>query len=303
MVLETQQARVKIHIDMSYWIRRMGEQILDPSKMGPCGPGYVDWQFTTAIFPLAVESPETRTLRKGDGSASPCLSIPFSYTRYLKTRKLASVRPQAPPGFSNKGFSEERSKKPARSNTKPNLSEIQTEHLKETDDLLELHRQAVGAGLAQDCEASRLDFFAMAERARTRGHKPGALLMWILQGNRREFITQADEDAAVQRMREFRNGPCDRSQQFASEGDFFVQPAVPAMGEERQATQAVSENEKLVAAILRVAQQQRREPSEVARLGKGWSREQWEDAHLRYRYSQIQRSHAFQHASLMRGSL
>lgn len=269
----------------------------------------VDWQPEADRSPRAVENSEARTAGEGGGSASPpadfaggsaspCLNSPSSSTRNLKTRKLAGIRPQAPSGFSSKGFSEKRSRKPARSSSKPNLRDIQAEHLKETDDLLELHRQAVGAGLAQDCEASQLDFFAMAERARTRGHRPGALLMWLLQGDRREFITQADEDAAVERMRELRNGPCDRSQSFAGSSDFSVRAGTPAVGEGSGSGQSLTENEKAVAAILRVAQQQRREPSEVARLGKGWSKEQWEDAHLRYRYAQIQRTHTQQPSTI-----
>lgn len=52
----------------------------------------------------------------------------------------------------------------------------------------------VGVGLAEDCEAGQVAFFCLAERARSRGKRPGALFTWVLREKKLEFITQVDEE-------------------------------------------------------------------------------------------------------------
>jgi hypothetical protein len=50
-------------------------------------------------------------------------------------------------------------------------------------------------------EAGRLDFLALAERARASGNQPPKLFVWLLKHKRFDFIAQANEDAAAARLR------------------------------------------------------------------------------------------------------
>ena len=142
-----------------------------------------------------------------------------------------------------------------------------------------LHRQAVEAGLSDNSEGARLDFLALAERARVRGNRPGALLAYLLREGRFDFISQADEDAAQARLRELRDGPC-RRESDAEQG----------RGGAARKSVELSDDEKFVTACLRVAQQQRiADPSLIARQVKGWSRQQWDEAHWAFQQAQFER--------------
>ena len=87
----------------------------------------------------------------------------------------------------------------------PNIRDIKLGHMQETSDLLELYRQAIGIGLAKPNEAGRLDFLALAEHAKGHGKRAGALFFWLLREKKTMFITQAEEDAAVTRIRALHN--------------------------------------------------------------------------------------------------
>lgn len=157
----------------------------------------------------------------------------------------------------------------------PSLQDIQTRHLRGTEELLELYRQAVGAGLISDCEAGRLDFLALAERARSRGRNPGGMLRWLLVNRKFEFITQAEEDAAAERLREHRNGPCLRD----------VEPKPPV----RAGGWNLSEDDRIVRACIVAGKQQQVEPLRIAQQWQGWSKERWEQAHLAYEQKEFER--------------
>ncbi len=203
----------------------------------------------------------------GVESASPCLNrSASSFRRTIKTRKLGSEpsADPAPTGFSRKENLGSRKKKQGGAN----IRDIQPEHLERTEDLLELHRQASEAGLANASESGRLDFLSLAERARTRGHRPGALLTWLLREKRFEYITQADEDAAAQRLREWRNGSREQG------GDVVKPRPMPKI--------ELSDDERFVQACLRTANGTRFEPFHLAREAKGWNRERWEALHAAY---------------------
>lgn len=217
------------------------------------------------------------------GSASPCLNRSSSSTRNQETRTLGGT----PPGPAG-GWPAEEGKKKRRAPRRrqqprdkaPNLRDVQPHDLRDPEAVRELHRQAVARGLACDSEAGQLDFFAMAARASSRGHRPGALLLWLLQERKREFITAADEERASDQLRELRSGPIQRSGD-REEGD--VRDAVP---------RALSEEERVVQACLQAAKKSRRvEAHRLARAAKGWSREQWDAAHLRYVSAQATRAH------------
>jgi hypothetical protein len=196
--------------------------------------------------------------------ATPDLNTSPPSERDITTRKLA--RTADPAGVFRTESKEERA--PA-AKTPPRLHDIRPEHLSSTSDLLQLYDQAVKRGIMRDCEAHRLNFVALAERARTRGRNPGAMFKWLIDHKRFEFITLADEDAAVVRLREWRNGPSVRSH---SRDDYGTTPKPQA--------RALTDDDKLVKVCLQVAQQRQIEdPYRLAReIKKGLTREHWNEA-------------------------
>ena len=128
--------------------------------------------------------------------ASPCLNNSSFPSGNINTRKPAPVR-SGPADGSRK----------RKSQALPTLHNVTDEDLRDTGRLLALHDQAVEAGHPVNGEAGRLDFLALAERARASGNQPPKLFVWLLKHKRFDFIAQANEDAAAARLRVWRNGP------------------------------------------------------------------------------------------------
>lgn len=145
---------------------------------------------------------------------------------------------------------------------KPNLRAIHSEHLRDTGALLELYGQAVKKRLIEDGDRGRLDFIAFAERARSRGHNPGALFSWLLRNRKFEFITQADEDAASRRTKEYLRPNQPRSS--ANDGE----PISPAY----------AEADRVVRTSSQTARKFKVRPFTIAQKTQGWTLEQWEMA-------------------------
>ena len=77
--------------------------------------------------------------------------------------------------------------------------------------LLALHQQAIARGWLHGGEAAQLNVVAAAVHARRVGEVPCRLFVALLRGQRREVITQEDEDQACRRPREHRDGPAPRT--------------------------------------------------------------------------------------------
>ncbi|MEL6795197.1 MAG: hypothetical protein AAFO89_00075 [Planctomycetota bacterium] len=212
-------------------------------------------------------------------SATPDLTDSLSLTGDQYTRNPARRR-SGPSGVSLRSTSGGR-KKTARQRgsgggAPPNIRDIRPGDLSDTGRLLELHRQACTAGLASASEHGRLEFMALAERARTRGSKPAAMFYWLLRERKTAFITLADEDEAARRIREHNNGAPRR-----------LIPEAPT--QQRQAI-PFSEEDKFVAAVLRVAQQSRiDDPFRVAQRIRPMTRSEWDAAHLGFHENQMKR--------------
>ena len=84
---------------------------------------------------------------------------------------------------------------------------ILTEHLRDDESLLSWFEFATirKRPLVTACEADRLFVFCAAERALEHGDNPPALFADIVKNRRTDFITQAQEDRARQRLRRLRN--------------------------------------------------------------------------------------------------
>lgn len=160
--------------------------------------------------------------------------------------------------------------------------------MQETSDLLELYRQAVAIGLAKPSEAGRLDFLALAERAKAHGKRAGALFYWLLREKKTVFITQSEEDAAVQRIRALHN-PDNRRERWG--GD----TKMGQINMQKPKSVAWSEEDRFVQACIRVAAKMRvDDPFRVA-FKQGWTRDRWDQAFASYearQWEQLQSSRA-----------
>lgn len=220
----------------------------------------------------SAESASPSSVFRGD-FARPCLNSSPSPRGNTNTRRLGGTAP-GPAGVSLRNSLGSRRKKAAmRATREPNIRDIQPEHMRQTEDLLELYRQAVTIGLAKPSEAGRLDFLALAERARAHGKRAGALFYWLLREKKTVFITQADEDAAADRLRELHNGRRPREQWGGgSAGTPPLPPKPPAL----------TDDEAFMLACERVARERGIEHPFILARTRDWTRERWDTTHAGY---------------------
>lgn len=197
-------------------------------------------------------------------SAIPDRGIPVESATPLFNRKSSptgNLKTISSNGFSmeesEEGDGKEVGRVPGNSHV-PSMHDVRIEDLRQTERLLQLYRQAITADMADDCEAGMLEFFAFAERARARGHRPGALFHWLVRERKCKFITQADEDAAAVRMREHFQGSNMR----------HGEPTTSLSDDQRYAFTCIR-----VAKSLGIA-----EPFIIAQEGRHWSHERWSAA-------------------------
>jgi len=221
-------------------------------------------------------------------SASPDQTNPLSLSGDRKTRRPAAARSAAAGEAAGVFVKKNRKnhtipdqprarprgpgRRPLRScpghGDRPNIRDIRAADLASTERLLELHRQAAALGLISASEAGRLDFLALAERARTRGNRAGALLYWLVSRKKTAFITLHDEDEASRRLREHLSGPRMRKPPASDWGSGGVERA--------RDRPELTEEQKFVVLCVRVAKQHRGlTPFDVARF-KGWKRKDFE---------------------------
>lgn len=239
----------------------------------------VSWSPKTAKEPandaLEIASPDQDF---STGSATPLETENLSSNEEdLKNRKLGPNAVPGPPMLGGRGKNEPGVGMPSKTQPagKPILRSIGAGHLSDTGSLLSLHEQAIAAGLSDDSEASRIAFIALAERARSRGTKPEALFTWLLRNRKFEFITQADEDAAMRRLKEHFYPPQAQSKQIpeaANQNTFTADDHVVKVCHDLAREHGLPE------------------PFTLARRTKHWTREQWDQAceHYELRYGPLE---------------
>lgn len=196
-------------------------------------------------------------------SATPDLTDSLSLTGDKKTRRLpererSGVSPGSTLGSRKKDRRSERSTAQA-----PNIRDMKAGDLGSVTRLLELHRQASRLGLVSASEAGRLDFIALAQRARSRGKRAGALFYWLLREHKTGFITHADEEEAARMLREHLNGPREK-------------PQICGEGQSARTNVVFSEDAKRYAGCIAAARQKNiSDPYIVAQRVFDWDREQW----------------------------
>lgn len=213
-------------------------------------------------------------------SSSPCLDQNTSPSGNQETRRLRPTR-AGPAGVSSgstgkKGEGDGSTRAGAAA---PNIRDIRSEDLADTGRLLTLHHQAVRAGIARPGEAGRLDFLALAERARMHGRTSGALFFWLLREHKTEFITLAAEDEAGRRLKAHLSGTSDHTMVRRSTSQT-----------EADAAEQLTPDERVVRTCLRVGRHHGVDAFRIASQTKGWSRDRWERAYADYEAGQWTRT-------------
>jgi hypothetical protein len=275
------EARAKL-IELG-WIEPLDVSQWEMNRWGLRDRIVTDWSQateTTEAVGGSDRADESATRHPGFDaeSATPDLTDSLSLTGDKKTRRLpererSGVSPGSTLGSREKN---RRGVIPGR----PNIRDVQAADLGDTGRLFELYRQACELGLASPGDAGRLDFLSLAERARCRGKRAGALFFWLLREKKTAFITHADEEEAARRLREFYNGPQRRERRDEWGGEDQGRPPAPP---------AWTEDDKVVMACIRVAMKHRLDdPFRAAQQAKGWTRDQWDAALASYQNRQFE---------------
>ena len=191
----------------------------------------VDWKpgdESAVANEVLVENTGTATVGEGSSAAgtstpsaqsaaqtsTPDLDRSAPSTKDLNTRRLGTKAPRPSWCFKNERVGSEAATSRQRSERQAQCTEHQrcggSEDLKDPKALQDLYRQAVASGIACSSEAGELNFFALANRARTRGTRPGALFISNLKKRRTHFITIEDEEVGRRMLTELRDGPRER---------------------------------------------------------------------------------------------
>lgn len=222
-------------------------------------------------------------------SSGPCLNKSSSSSRNLKTRKPAPQR-SGSTGGSREGKIEKSGDRMKEVRSKPpTLRDVTTEDLADNDRLIELHRQAVEKGIPVAGEAGRLDFFALAERARAGGHNPPKLFAWLLKHRHFDRIATVDEEVAAARIRQLyypENAEEDPRREQGGGYDDHINPRTS--GASGGGGMELTDDEKFVLACIKTGRQHKVDPFRIART-KGWDKEKWEIVRASYEQKDRQR--------------
>jgi hypothetical protein len=158
-----------------------------------------------AIESPAVESPAIESTGQGEAPpeepriefAGPPADFAAQFSGPMEDKNpLTGSKDQKPAGGGAPGFSISKPEE-----KKPTLLDITLEDLRNAKQLGQLHAEAVERELVTSSEADRLKFFAGAVHAQSVGANPTRLFAWMIWKGRWDFITQADEDEAISRLK------------------------------------------------------------------------------------------------------
>lgn len=206
--------------------------------------------------------PKLRSVRK---SAPPCLKPDALPDR--KRKKNQTPAPARRPGPKPSGVSISARKKKSGGNRPPSVVNIQPHDLESFERTTGLYRDASARSLIEDSEHGEFQFFCLVERARARAHDPCRMLAWLLREKRFDYITQADEDAALDRIKRYGK---------------WAEPDKPRSGP-LEVHEPSADCRKYIA-VLQVVERSRSSlsPLEVAKEHLGWTDRRWELAETEY---------------------
>lgn len=185
----------------------------------------------------------------------------------------------SPPESDRKLPSEQRNQKPALAAGRPagfftgkekfgepSLRDVKADDLRDTHRLLVLFEQATQAGIIGDSHGERLNFVSAAEHALVKGTRnPPGLFLHLVRNRLWHFCTNDDEDAANQRLKRYLYGAAKKRER--EEVPRFK--SIPVV---------VSEDAKLVSAVMNIARQHRLGDDGFYLLKRErpeWTRDRW----------------------------
>lgn len=234
--------------------------------------------------------------QKSGKNADPCLNNSSSPKgESLNTRKPA---PYAGAGTASADSREKKDQSDRRS-LPPKLHNIRTEDLRDIGRLKELHQQAVESGHPIRGEKGWLDFVCLAQRAMDHGDDAPRLFVWLLKNTKFEFITQAEEDAAVARINAWKRQDSRRKGQGGERRSNPRNETFRGAGSQAQSMQheetfvkSLGEDERFVHVCLRSAKGSGFSPFRIAQAGEGWTRDRWDLAYASYTVKEKRRWHS-----------
>jgi hypothetical protein len=221
-------------------------------------------------------------------SPSPCLNSSSSSTKKdLITRKPAPATRSGPTrGNRKKGVEVVGGREAA----EPVLRDVVRADLEDDERLEELYQQALQAGHPVRGEKGRLEFYALAERARAHGKEAPRLFAWLLKENRFDYITQADEDRALARIKAGVRAAASRHREQAQEKQQGGRKEKRGQGAGTYDAfvAGLGEDERFVHACILTGRQRKLDPLRIA-LAAGWTKQKWETARESYELVDRQR--------------
>ncbi|MEL7086909.1 MAG: hypothetical protein AAGL98_00460, partial [Planctomycetota bacterium] len=114
------------------------------------------------------------------------------------------------------------------------------------------------------------------------------LFAWLLREGRFDFITHAEEDAAIARLKRFDYGQTDDPRRSERETAARLRTRQPHVFR-----QSLGPDERFAEACIVTGRKAKLDPFRIAQA-QGWTRERWEDARMAYELADQQRWHADQ---------
>jgi len=260
----------RVHLESIGWLQRIESDHWHRQRYGGRAVVNLAWKRPVAHDRLVCRD-GTEQPGSGGGTAQPATES--------RPRRTVSATELRPPDSNVKLLAEYKNQEPAKrgptgassketSKKKATMRHVVPEDLSDTARTFELFEDAKRCGYVRGSEADRLRIFAAVEHARTVGDRnPCGLFSWLVRGERWQYITQSDEDAAQVRLKRFLFGT------ERGEAKRPVAVAPPSM--------ALSEDARFVGAVRQMLARERYQGDAfhaVRREYPEWTRERWEQA-------------------------
>ena len=234
------------------------------------GGFHINFRWVLSDSP-ALEGDDTEPEAPREMSPQPAVFVPEMSPPYKQETLPAEESKNQKPATGGSGVCNHPSK--TEEPTEPTLRNVVPADLKDTPRLMELHRQAVDAGLVTDSENDRIRFVGAAEHARSVGtQNPPGLFMRLIRSKLWHFITQDDENSARLRLHEYLyGGP------RAGQGLSFGSPCQPSPAA-APSRPSLSDDAKLVQVLRGKFVGQRVDIFVALRQHAGWTRDRYERA-------------------------
>lgn len=205
-----------------------------------------------------------------------CKQISSPKGEAKETRKPTSGGPSGVSLETDSGSRKRKANEDPNVEKPPTIFDIQKIDLEEPTRTEALYQDAVKRGKASPSQHGRMQFWALAERAKARGHDPARLLAWLLRENKTEFIAQIDEERSLERIKRLDYGIIPHSERKKTSTQAG-----------RRSPAAPSNDVRIYGAVMDSVRKNSDATSleQVAQAVQeryGWTKERWEQAGANY---------------------